>query len=348
MKKFINKFKLSYEAYLLDSYLYILKSMVAILFGAIIGNMFSLTKLDMISVLLGVMYNLEATNRISIKGGLNQLLTSALGALSTGTLVYFFGVNPFVIAAGMGITLFISLKINYRLVSPVAIFTSIYMTQYLQTDLNGVSSVFLTFKLRMAALGLGILIALIFNFIFSLLYYKKMIQKRLEFTKLKSIEALLEVQNHLKNSPIKKVKYDMFFANIFTDIETISYQIDSLIKDPLYGNTKKGKDDLYNSLKIIKTMKALVHYSYDIVYSLSIKDNEALNLSSKLLMYYIECLEDITEKLKSINYLKIQNTNLNNKEDIIFQDESRIGENISLLQKEILNLVTQSNKLINF
>ncbi len=143
------------EAVLLDSWLYILKSMLAIGTGYILGNMFSVTRLDMISVLLGVMYNLEATNISAVKGGINQLLASFLGAVTTGILVYVFGVNVVTVMFGMGLTLFIALKIDYMAVSPVAIFTSIYMTQYLQSDALGNPSILLTIRLRFFALGHG-------------------------------------------------------------------------------------------------------------------------------------------------------------------------------------------------
>src|SRR5690554_1270311 len=106
------------EAVLLDSWLYILKAMLAIGTGYVFGMMFEVTRLDMISVLLDVMYNLEATNISAVKGGVNQLLASFLGAVTTGILVYFLGVNVLTIMLGMGLTLYMALKIDYRAVSP--------------------------------------------------------------------------------------------------------------------------------------------------------------------------------------------------------------------------------------
>lgn len=159
MKTLYAIFGLKREAILLDSRLFILKAMVAIALGAILGHFFSITRLDMVSVLLGVMYNLEAINVSGLRGGINQLLASALGALTTGFLVYLTGyqVNFLVIALGIGFTLYIALKIDYRMVSPVAIFTSVYMTQLLQKDVLGNPSILLTFQVRIIALGLGIM-----------------------------------------------------------------------------------------------------------------------------------------------------------------------------------------------
>ena len=143
------------EAVLLDSWLYIAKAMCAIGAGFILGKALSITRLDMISVLLGVMYNLEPINVLGLKGGINQLLASTLGALITGFLVYIMGyqVTFLTVALGIGLTLYVALKIDYRMVSPVAIFTSIYMTQFIQSNALGQPSVLLTFRLRIRYSG---------------------------------------------------------------------------------------------------------------------------------------------------------------------------------------------------
>ena len=84
---------LSQEAYLFDSPLYLTKSLLAIATGYIIGKQFPIAQLDMISVLLGVMYNLEPLNRTSVRSGVSQLIASTIGAAATGILVLAFGVN---------------------------------------------------------------------------------------------------------------------------------------------------------------------------------------------------------------------------------------------------------------
>ena len=156
---------LGQEAYLFDSPLYLTKSLLAIATGYIIGRQFPIANLDMISVLLGVMYNLEPLNRLGIRSAISQVLASVIGAAATGVLVLAFGVNVFSVSVGMLLTLYVCLKINWRLVSPVAIFTSIYMTQYLQLNEAGLPSIWLTFRLRIMALSLGILIALFLSLI---------------------------------------------------------------------------------------------------------------------------------------------------------------------------------------
>ena len=106
MKVIQRIFGLKREAILLDSRLFILKAMVAISLGFVLGQFFPFTRLDMVSVLLGVMYNLDAINVSGLKGGIQQLLASALGALTTGLLVYLTGynINFFFIALGIGYT----------------------------------------------------------------------------------------------------------------------------------------------------------------------------------------------------------------------------------------------------
>ena len=91
---------LSQEAYLFDSPLYLTKSLLAIATGYIIGKQFPIAQLDMISVLLGVMYNLEPLNRTGVRSGVSQLIASTIGAAATGILVLAFGVNVFSIKIG--------------------------------------------------------------------------------------------------------------------------------------------------------------------------------------------------------------------------------------------------------
>ena len=91
MNKLIQIFGLKREAILLDSRLFIVKAMLAISVGYLLGKALPITRLDMVSVLLGVMYNLEAVNVLGLRGGLNQLLASTLGALTTGILVVVMG-----------------------------------------------------------------------------------------------------------------------------------------------------------------------------------------------------------------------------------------------------------------
>ena len=256
------------EAVLLDSWLYIVKAMLALGTGYVFGRMFTVTRLDMISVLLGVMYNLEVTNISAVKGGINQLLASFLGAVTTGILVYLFGANVFSVMLGMGLTLYMALKIDYRAVSPVAIFTSIYMTQYIQRDAMGSPSILLTIRLRMLALGLGVLIAIVFNLIFSFSYYRKITRKRLEFVRLK-LETIMSLTHDylLEEDTSEKMAYNMPFSHVFADIEIVTDNIEALKKEPLIPLNALQKKNLKTSEEIIRRLKVMTHLAYDICYT---------------------------------------------------------------------------------
>lgn len=291
-------FGLKKEAVLLDSWLYILKSMLAIGTGFILGNMFSVTRLDMISVLLGVMYNLEATNISAVKGGINQLLASFLGAVTTGVLVYFMGINVFTVMLGMGLTLFIALKIDYVAVSPVAIFTSIYMTQYLQSDAAGNPSILLTIRLRIFALGLGILIAMIFNFIFSFIYYRRIARKRLEYVKVKLDDVMLYTKNYLLEEGADRRHYNAVFSPVFADIETVISNMAALSRDPLLPFKVLEKEHLETAKDIVRRMKLMTHLAYD---SCFIKDTYKITFQDKQL----KSLSDFVLRFNSFDLLGV-------------------------------------------
>jgi hypothetical protein len=302
MKHLSNWIGLKREAVLLDSWLYILKSMVAISAGFLLGRAFSITRLDMVSVLLGVMYNLEAVNVSGLKGGINQMIASTLAALCTGTLVYLmaYNVNVLTIALGMGLTLYIALKIDYRLVSPVAIFTSVYMTQLLQHTSQGNPSVFMTYQVRIAALGLGVLVALIVNFLFSIIYYRKIGKKRLEFVKLQGVAGLKKTYEVLAQSggyPISK----SVLAGVFNDIEMVKANLETMMKEhklPFNRSEKKNLDILYEMVTSIKTM---IHLAYDCIFI-----NEEFNLTFNA--NELESLDILIQRLAAMDFTKGKKT----------------------------------------
>ena len=267
MQKILTFIGLKREAVLLDSWLYILKSMVAISIGFLLGRAFLITRLDMVSVMLGVMYNLEAVNVSGLKGGINQMIASTLAALCTGTLVYLMGYNVSVItiALGMGLTLYIALKIDYRLVSPVAIFTSVYMTQLLQRDAQGFPSVLLTYQVRIAALGLGVLVALTINFLFSLIYYRKIGKKRLEFVKLQGVTGLTKTYDVLSKNSDYPISQSVLAA-VFNDIEMVKANLETMMKEnnlPFNRHAKKSLNILY---EMVKSIKIIIHLAYDCIF----------------------------------------------------------------------------------
>lgn len=342
MEKAKRIFGLKKEAILLDSWLYILKSMLAIGTGYILGNMFSVTRLDMISVLLGVMYNLEATNISAVKGGINQLLASFLGALTTGVLVYFLGVNVFTVMLGMGLTLFIALKIDYTAVSPVAIFTSIYMTQFLQSDSMGNPSILLTIRLRIFALGLGVLVAMVFNLIFSLIYYRKITRKRLEYVKLKLDDVMGYTYRYLMDEETVATTYNTIFSMAFADIETVSSNLEALSKDPLLPFKILEKEHLDSAKDIVKRMKLMTHLAYDCCY---IKDTYKVAFIEKQLKSYHDFINKFIQ-LDFMNTVPEDNFMPHYPLNTVADEETeRIYENLNLMFSEYNTILEIHQKM---
>jgi hypothetical protein len=322
------------EAILLDSRLYILKAMCAISAGFILGHAFSITRLDMISVLLGVMYNLEAINVSGVKGGINQMLASTLGALTTGLLVYLMGydVTVFTVAIGMGLTLYIALKIDYRMVSPVAIFTSIYMTQFIQRDIAGNPSVLLTFQLRIAALGLGVLIAITFNYLFSFLYYRQIGRRRLEFAKLQSVIGLDKTLEELSSSTMDHDANNSLLAFVFSDIEMVKSNVESMMKETWLPFNLKEKKNLHVIHNIIKSLKIIMHLAYDIKY-IRFESKQSMRPAD------IEQLKNIIKTLHSIDFTEKEKKSYA-MINVVDSADNRISDNIRLMTIEFNKILS--------
>ena len=330
MKQIQAFFGLKREAILLDSRLYIVKAMVAISLGYLIGRALPITRLDMVSVLLGVMYNLEAINVSGLKGGINQLLASALGAITTGFLVYLMGyqINVFVIALGIGFTLYIALKIDYRMVSPVAIFTSIYMTQLLQNDGLGNPSILLTFRLRILALGLGVAIALACNFLFSILYYRKLGKRRLEFVKIQGLLGLEKTKEILSSKHIESMNYQAVLASVFNDIEMVKANLETMRKEKKIPFNTSEKQNLKIYYEVIIQIKTLIHLAYDCIY-VKEKTNVICDPTS------IAVLDSIITGLKQLDFTDLKKIpsahSLTLDPQHFTLENRRIGENLNLM-----------------
>lgn len=339
MNTIMKIFGLKREAVLLDSWLYIAKAMCAISVGFILGRTFAITRLDMISVLLGVMYNLEPINVLGLKGGINQLLASTLGALITGFLVYIMGyqVTFVTVALGIGLTLYFALKIDYRMVSPVAIFTSVYMTQLIQTNDLGLPSVLLTFRVRIIALGLGVIIALVFNFLFSIFYYQKIGRKRVEFVKLHAINALKHTIIGLKERELS-TNSEFVLASVFNDVDMVKANLETMMKENFIPFNRQEKEKLDDLLKVVIHIKNIAHCAYDCLYISNglhetVSDNDLSHIN------------DLLQGLESIDFTHIKKSNKQFLQ-VIETDNSRIHQNINLMMSEcesILNIYNELN-----
>ena len=325
------------EAVLLDSWLYIFKAMCAISVGFVLGRTFSITRLDMISVLLGVMYNLEPINVSGLKGGINQLLASTLGALITGFLVYImnYQISFVTIALGIGLTMYVALKIDYRMVSPVTIFTSIYMTQLLQTNALGQPSVLLTFRLRILALGLGVLVAMVFNLLFSIFYYKKIGRKRVEFVKLHSINAIKHTIKGLQDPQLIQSS-EFVLASVFNDVDMVKSNIETMMKERFVPFNLKEREQLSKLLEVVMHIKNMTHCAYDNLFI-------AHNLGETIESIDLNQMNEIVCKLEEIDFL-------NKKESKLISDShssssTRMSQNIKLMTEECQSILSIYNQL---
>ena len=343
MKSISNILGFNKEAMLLDSKLYIVKSMVAIATGYIIGSKMPIANLDMISVLLGVMYNLEPVNVSGIKGGINQLLASTLGAACTGILILLFGINVYTIALGMALTLYVSLKINWRMVSPVAIFTCIYMTQFVQLNAAAEPSIWLTFRLRIAALSLGVAIAIFYNYLFSFFYYKKIGHKRLEFVKLQTLKGLTHIKNQLLCTDISNENSNILYQSIFNDVELVNSNIKTMLSESALPYKAVQKDELVTISTIIDDLKKINHLSYDIYFAY--KEDPFLDIHSEKIL---SSIDNVIVSLSTIDFnnLNLENKNFqNNHIDYSGSESNRLIWNLKTIEKSVENIYSSAKIL---
>lgn len=335
------------EAVLLDSWLYIMKSMLAVAAGYLIGRALPLTRLDMISVLVGVMYNLEPVNLHGIKGGLSQLLASALGAAATGIAVQLFGLNVVTVSISMGLVLYVSLKINWRMVSPVAIFTSVYMTQFIQNDPQGFPSILYTFRLRIAALGLGILVAVVFNWLFSVLYYKRLPEKRLELVKLRTVMGIEHAKGVLSGEKaFSREEFTGLFSGIFTGIEMVSGNMAAML-----GEGRRS-DEIRKYMDMLWKLKEVNHLTYDTGYAVAYDTGYAVSKGQELTRDDREVaarvLAEASSILDSMDFVhkgqkEVETKNSDELSKFVAESEKsinyRIYENVRRIAEDILEVV---------
>lgn len=331
MKKIFSILGLSREAILFDSKLYIVKAMLAIGTGYVLAKGLPITRLDLISVLFGLMCSLEPINIIGFKTGINQLVASVLGAAATAIILLFFGINVLTIVISMGLTIYLALKIDWRMVSPVAIFTSIYMTQFVQHDLSGNPSVWLTFRLRIVALGFGILVAILFNYVFSFFYYREIAFKRLEFVRMRVLNGLEYTENQLYNKIAETEReYINIFSDIFNDLDLVHSNIEVMLSESKYSFKQLKAGTLMSIQKIIIYFRHINHLAYDINFIIY---NNANNI--KVDKEALEMLRKSIETLKSIDF-----TNRNIKTEksisgIVSGSKDRVSSNISSINAYI-------------
>jgi len=258
--KILSRFKFGREAILFDSPLYLLKAFLGVMICYLLFSQHRIIGKDMISVLFGMMLSLEPVNISGLKSGIAQFEATILGGIVTAVIVMIAGVNIFTVPLAVMMTLYISILLDWKNISPVAFFTSIYMTQLVQFTANGEPSMLLTLRLRLMALGAGVILAILLNFIFSLLFYQSMIRKRTLYLFERFVINLTALERVLDSNDMQdlsQLKNDV--SALFTDIDFIYDHGDALSKE------KKKAKELSGYLGVIRELRLMNHYYYDLI-----------------------------------------------------------------------------------
>jgi len=312
MKFILDKIKLGRQATLFDSYQYVLKGFLSIFTGYILFHNHPIMGKDMISLLFGMMLTLEPVNIIGIKSGLDQIKATVLGGIVTAILVSLFGLNAITIPLGVALTMYISLKFNWRFVSPVAIFSAIYMTQYIQLDAMGEPSMWITFRLRILALGAGIAIAIMYNYLFSLVFYNSMLRKRIVYI-VESLEIHLDTYlKEEKSGDLKRLKGDI--TSLFSDIDLVI----SHLLDIKKVNRKGSSYEQYGTA--LSELRDFTHYFLDVImyrmkHESGVADLQMLDAFRGLLIEIQKVIENKNSDRSSLRIKYAENLSLNIEED---------------------------------
>lgn len=297
--------KLKKEANLLDSKLFILKTFLAISTAYLITSQIDFVRRDMISVLFGLVLTLEPVNTMGIKNGWDQIFASFIGATATSLIILVFGVNPITIGASVAFTLYICLLINWRNVSVVALFTAIYMTQYLQMGPDGQPSVLLTFELRFAALCSGVAIAICYNYLFSMIQYRIISHKRLVYLLKCMLVNMSETQSALRTcAPEEFQNVRRSLLDTSNRIEWVSSLFDSMSKE---AKTQRKifpvqTETVAKTQLVIQHIMNIGHLMFDINYMLGeekVKPEDLKEISGDLSAYF-NCIMDNMGSLKDL------------------------------------------------
>lgn len=243
------RFVLSRKARLFDSWNYIIKSFLAIFVGYFFFHRHPIIKKDMISLLFGIMLTLEPVSFTGIKSGIEQVKSTIIGGTLSAVVIYFFGINYFTVPFVVGLVIYVTLTLDWRNISIIGIFTAIYMTQYIQLDALGKPSVLLTFRLRIVSVIVGVFIAIVFNYIFSKLFYKQLVRRRTIFI----LEAFEE---NLEEFEKESIKHQI--TTLFNDIDFILENIKALKVET------KNKEFLKQYETVMEQMRVLNHHLMDL------------------------------------------------------------------------------------
>lgn len=302
------KIVLSENAKLFDTKEYLLKTFIALLIAGYIGSKVAYISNDMISLIFGMLLTLEPVNMAGIRSGFSQVKATVIGALITGVIVWILGYGILSMAIGITLTLYVCMLINWRELMVVAIFTSIYMTQYVQLNAQGEFSGIETFKLRIAALGSGVLIAIFVNFIFSLIGYKRLVYKRIYFISKELDEYTIGIRKGLMDGNVEVVMSIMKkFPNLFNTIDWITSTLSDVKADRNKLKIVYRHFEVDSFLDYSLTFRELSHIVYDLCYR--IKEDPKLYMNKEFIQSFGERLSHYeTIKESFLNGKKIYHT----------------------------------------
>lgn len=282
-----NRILLSENARLFDTKEYLFKTFIAVFIAAYIGANNDYVSKDMISLLFGMMLTLEPVNMSGIRSGLSQIEATMIGAIITGIVVSILGYGVLATAIAITITLYVCMVIDWRQLKVVAVFTSIYMTQYVQMDTLGNASELETFKLRMAALGTGVLIAFIVNFIFSLIGYRRMANKRIFYISKELYDHMSVIHKALVAKDFQVINNEMGkLPNLFNMIDMITGMLTDVKKDRERFKIVYRQFDADEFIVYSTSLRGITHQIYDLCMGIQVNREEYL--SEEFIRDYVE------------------------------------------------------------
>lgn len=335
MGKFIQALQLKKEAVLLDSKPFIAKTFLAIATAYVIAINHPVASGDMISVLFGLILTLEPVNVTGLRRGWEQFFATFIGAVTTAVIISIFGINALTAGVSVALTLYICLKVNWREVSPVALFTAIYMTQYIQVDAMGNPSVLLTFRLRIIALGFGVFTAIVFNFLFSLIQYRKMGNKRVIFLMKSLLNHMNTLELAMRSGDAASFRScQQALASVFNDIDTTTALFEDMLKENAFVRKLMGVTDerLRAKIALTKRLRVFCHLLFDTQYVLT-ENNTLLSQSSNRLAI-ADALHELMDQMGNLKDLaegrssKVTSIKLSLPNDVESINLSRIMNNL--------------------
>lgn len=283
------------EAKLLGTWSFIVKASVAMLAAFALGRYIPIANRDMISFLFAMMLSLEPVSATGFKRGLDQFRATLIGGLVSGLIVAVVGINPLGLALSIGVILYLTLLKDWRNLSVVALFTGIYMTQFIQLSPDGTADILMTMLVRITALTTGIIFAMVFNALVSITYIRHLPAKRICFIHFRLSKHIRRLVDKLETQlPLSDAAH-LSMANLFNDIDWNHQLLKDLETDPLLKAGRLSPQEVARAIKTFEHMRTLSHYLFDL--EIQLRSPELANLGP---MIQEKLLSDTRTQLLSL------------------------------------------------